>query len=183
MIPLRDSKAVRAIAFAALIGFLGEPPLCATVIGTLAVADRDTGPENDGPGREIAGQPATFVSVNLGIAFAYPRNWKAAEEPSGVRLTGPNGSSLVIDRLDGDSGSENETDLPNTRCGSRTNAYGTPIRTCLDTVARSTSAWFEVTAPAGNRQSYRISTRGAVSRQAIAVVVDSMRSVSGSRPQ
>jgi hypothetical protein len=172
-----------ALAVAALIAYAGKPPLQAAVAGDPGPAGRGLRTASEGQRSEVAGELATIVSTSLGVAFEYPREWVVAEEPSGVRLTVANGGVLVLERLDGEAAVEVDTDLPNTRCGSRTNRNGTTIRTCFDTISRSTSAWFEFEAPGGKSQRYRAWTKGTAGERAIAVVLQSVRRAHETKPR
>ncbi len=169
------SAVLWVLALPALITCVAARPPQAAVSGGQRSLGRDVRAVGEEQRSEIAGENATFVSSNLGIVFAYPRDWTAVEESSGVRLTGPNGGVLVVERLDDATAGESETDLPNTRCGYQTNGYGIVIRTCFDTISRSISAWFEVGTRVG-RVSFRAWTREPVGRRVLATVTESMRS-------
>ena len=170
------SAVLWVLALPALITCVALSPPLAAVSGGQRSLGRDVRVVGEEQRSTIAGENATFVSSNLGIAFAYPRDWTAAEESSGVRLTGPNGGALLVERLDDATAGESETDLPNTHCGSQTNGYGIVIHTCFDTISRSVSAWFEVGTPVG-RVNFRVLTRQATGRRVLATVTESMRSL------
>ena len=164
------------LALLALVVPLAELPARAADAGDSRVVDGEARVLGAGQRSRIAEEPATFESARLGIAFTYPRDWAAAEESSRVQLTGADGGVLVVERLDGATAGDNETDLPNTRCGSQTNGYGISVRTCFDTISRSTSAWFEVEASTGGQLSFRAWTREPAGRRALAAVAESVRS-------
>jgi hypothetical protein len=82
---------------------------------------------------------------------------------------------LIVERLEGATGSADETDLPNTHCRSLVNRHGIAIRRCFDTIARSTSARFDVEESAGRRLSFRAMARGPSGGRALTTVIDSVR--------
>jgi hypothetical protein len=87
----------------------------------------------------------SFTSAKLQAALEYPPDWIAREDSAGVTFTSPAGTAIVLAGVNTSGASPadflSETELPNTRCSSSTNAHGLTVLSCLDTIARSHFAY------------------------------------------
>ena len=118
---------------------------CSDPTGRMSVA---SGPAAIGA-QETAVQER-FVSPALGVALDYPRGWTVSQEPLGATFRSPEGTLIRLARMESDPPGEDLAEpLPNVRCSLSTNAHGIALRVCVDTIARSDSGQFTVTAPDG----------------------------------
>jgi hypothetical protein len=125
---------------------------CSDPTGGMSVA---SGPAAIGA-QETAAQER-FVSPALGVALDYPRGWTVSPDQLGATFLSPEGTLIRLARMEGDPPGEDFAErLPNVRCSLSTNAHGIALRVCVDTIARSDSAQFTVTARGGTARHFTL---------------------------
>jgi hypothetical protein len=115
----------------------------------------------------------------LQVALDYPPDWSVREQAAGVSFTSPQGAEILLTPVEtGGLSPEDyltETQLPNTRCTSDTNAHGVAGRVCFDTISFSYTA-FLILKPAGDAERLlSLSTRSRESLQVFNTMIASAR--------
>ena len=91
---------------------------------------------------------STYTNKDMGLALDYPPDWSVEESAGRASFTSPEGRRIDLAVVDTGSLTPEEflakEQLPNTRCSTRINPYEVTIKSCLDTISFSTTAYFSL---------------------------------------
>lgn len=108
----------------------------------------------------------------------YPPNWSVEEGDNYITFTSQSGNEIELASVNTDSLTPQEYlaqhQLPNTRCSNSTNPNGIDIRTCFDTIAFSTTAYFS---PPSSQGSPKLLSLTLLDRQDMQVFNDMLDSL------
>jgi len=121
----------------------------------------------------------TIANPKLNLAMKYPLNWLVEEGSNYVTFTSQSGNEIELAIVNTGALTPQEYlaqhQLPNTRCSSSTNPNGIKLRTCLDTIAFSTTAYFIVPSSQGSSQLLSLTLLNRQDMQVFNDMLDSLK--------
>ncbi len=121
----------------------------------------------------------TYIWTEQHIAIDYPPDWTVKLQAGDLVFSSTQQQVIKLSRVAAPGMSPQDylaaSDLPNTRCSTVKNKYGVTARTCLDTIARITTANLVVAPPQGEVIILQLVTHGQNDPKVVDGIIQSIR--------